>query len=139
MSLIATADSAEHFARFVLPKFRNLMPECAAEITGLITELFAVSTALRELLRLHNDPRYERRYPMIAVDVQSTLLSLDYTFADFHSLLGCLGRPSYSSNATLHRQVWQDILDHFQRESGNPWRLEICRVFLLELAYELEG
>lgn len=140
MSLIARAESAEELAS-ALRTFRDVIPESAAEITALITELFAVSTALRELFVLHNDPRYEHRYPDIADDVLLTLHSFDYTFDDFRTRLGGLDRPSHLSNAIVHRRVWRNILEHFQRESGNSLsrRLEICRAFLLELSSELEG
>lgn len=140
MSLIARAESAEELG-FALKSFRDVIPESAAEITALITELFAVSTTLRELFSLHNDPRCEYRYPDIADDVLLTLRSFDYTFDDFRTHLGGLDRPSHLSNAIVHRRVWRRMLDHFQRESGNPLsrRLEICRAFLLELSYELEG
>ena len=140
MSLNARAESAEDLAS-ALTRFQGMIPESAAEITALITELFAVSTALRKLFRLHEDPRYERRYPFIAEDVQLTLYSFDCTFDDFRTLLGGLDRPSHLPNATVYRRVWRNILEHFQRESGNSLsrRLEICRAFLLELSYELEG
>lgn len=140
MSLIARAESAEDLAS-ALTRFRDVIPEAAADITALITELFAVSTTLRELFRLHDDPRCERRYPIIVEDVQLTLYSLDYTFEDFRTLLGGLDRPGYLSNATNYRRVWRNILEHFQRESGDTLsrRLEICRAFLLQLKSELQG
>lgn len=140
MSLIARAESAEELLS-ALKRFREVIPESAVEITALIAELFAVSTALRELFNLHNDPRCEQRYPDIAEDVLLTLHSFDYTFDDFRTRLGGLDRPSHLSNATVHRRVWRNILEHFERESGNPLtrRLEICRAFLVELSYELEG
>ena len=139
MSLIARAESAEDLAS-ALMRFKETLPESAAEITALMTELFAVSTALTKLFRHREDPRYEFRYHLIADGVQLTLYSLDYTFDDFRQLLGGLGRPSPFSNGTTYRRVWRDILEHFEQESGNSLsrRLEICEEFLLQLLDQIE-
>ncbi|KAA6407887.1 MAG: hypothetical protein FRX48_08238 [Lasallia pustulata] len=135
MSLIRRAESAQDLAS-ALTRFQEMLPESAAEITALMTELLTVSTALRTLSRHRGDPRYELRYALIADGVRLTLYSFDYTFDDFRTLLGGLSL----SNATTYRRVWRDILEHFERESGNSLsrRLQICSEFLFNLSDQIE-
>lgn len=134
MALIASAETAQDVASG-LHKFLEPVIESSTEITGLIAECFAVSSALRELNDAVGDPRQNRRYSAISDDVRLVLLSLDYTFKDVIDLFGGLARTNHITQSSGYRQVWRDIEDHFQAESRNTlsMRLEYYKRFLQHL------
>lgn len=134
MSLIATAETAQDIAS-ALNKFLEPVSESSAQITRLISECFAISSALRELANAIPDPRYRGGYASISEDVQIALRSLEYTFADVHRLFGGLGRATHLTTSASYRAVWRDIEDHFQVESRSTLcvRLEGYTRFLLDL------
>ena len=125
--LIAVAETAQDIAAG-LNEFLDAVPECSTEITALISECFAISSALRELSTAIGDYRYNRQFELIEEDVRTIRLSLDYTFEDVERCFGGLGVSTY-------REVWRDIDHYFQTESGNTLvaRLEHYRNFLIGL------
>lgn len=133
MALVATAEGAREVA-ICLDKFLEHLPEISTEITALISECYAISSALRELNTAKEDPRYSRRYNNVHQDVQIVCRSLEYTFHDVHRLFGGLGRSALSTRAA-YSSVWRDIDDHFWNESRSSLckRLEYNRLFLTEL------
>lgn len=133
MALVATAESARDVA-ICLDKFLEHLPDVSTEITALISECYAISSALRELNTAKEDPRYSRGYDDIHQDVQIVRRSLEYTFQDVHRLFGGLGRSAISTRAA-YSSVWRDIDDHFLNESRSSLckRLEYNRLFLGEL------
>ncbi|KAI4214341.1 MAG: hypothetical protein LQ351_003094 [Letrouitia transgressa] len=114
MALVATAEGAREVA-ICLDKFLEHLPEISTEITALISECYAISSALRELNTAKEDPRYSRRYNNVHQDVQIVCRSLEYTFHDVHRLFGGLGRSALSTRAA-YSSVWRDIDDHFWNE-----------------------
>ena len=132
-SLIAVAETAQSIAAG-LNKFLDPVPECSTEITGLIAECFAISSALRELSNAISDPLFYRSFALIREDVRTVLSSLDHTFYDVGHLFGGLGGATY-------RQVWREIDLHFQTESRNTLvtRLEYYRNFLIGLTRIISG
>lgn len=134
MALIAVAESAQDIA-VGFNKFLDPVPEFSTEITGLISECYAISSALRELNTAKDDPQYYREYDIIYTDVSTVRTSLDYTFRDVFRLFGGLGRPTHISNRTAYYQVWIEIDDFFYDESHSSLcrRLEYNRQFLQEL------
>ncbi len=132
-ALIAVAVTAQDVA-IGLSKFLDPVPECATEITGLIAECYAISSALRELDTAIGDYRRNRRYELVAEDVRTIRLSLDYTFEDVLKQFGGLGRATY-------RQVWRDLDLYFQTESRNSLltRLGYYRSFLMGLTRIVVG
>ncbi|KAL9044094.1 MAG: hypothetical protein Q9214_002744 [Letrouitia sp. 1 TL-2023] len=98
MALVATAESARDVA-ICLDKFLEYLPENSTEITALISECYAISSALRELDTAKEDPRYSRGYGDVHQDVQIVRRSLEYTFHDVHRLFGGLGRSAISNRA----------------------------------------
>lgn len=134
MALIAAAETAEDvasgFHRFLEP-----VPEISTQITGLVSECFAISSALRELANAIQEPRNRGRYPNVADDVQMTVSSVDYTFSDVHRFFGGLGRSTHLSVSAGYRAVWREIEDHFHNESRNTLfeRLEFYKRFLKDL------
>lgn len=141
MALIATAETAQEVASG-LNKFLEPVAESSTDITGLISECFAISSTLRELATAVGDVRHNRRYASIAEDVRLVLRSLEYTFDDVHQLFGGLARTNHLTLSTGYRQVWRDIEIHFQNESRNTLcdRLQYYRRFLQDLiCIVLEG
>ena len=125
--LIAEAENAQDIAA-ALNKFLDQVPECSAEITGLIAECFAISSSLRKLADASQNPLYRRRYQSIVEDVQLLRLSLRYTFEDVHGFIGSLARSHY-------RYVWRDLKDRFQEQSRNTptTRLHYYQQFIDDL------
>lgn len=135
MALVATAEEAQDIAS-ALNKFLDPVAERSTEITGLISECFAVSSALRQIATAIQDPRYSGRYSSILEDVQMALRSLEFTFNDVHRLFGGLGSLTHLSMTAGYRAVWRDIEDHFQEESRTSLsgRLEYFRRFLQDIS-----
>lgn len=140
MALLASAESAQDIAS-VFNKFLDPVAEHSAEITGLISVCFALSSALRELAEAISDPRLQARQINIKEDLQTLLRSLDYTFKDVNRLFGGLGRTTAISPSAGYRQVWREVESHFQEESNNTLsvRLKFYRMFLddmISIIYE---
>ncbi|KAL8757428.1 MAG: hypothetical protein Q9184_004217, partial [Pyrenodesmia sp. 2 TL-2023] len=134
MALIAVAEQAQDIAAG-FNKFLDPVPEFSTEITGLISECYAISSALRELNTAKEDPRYSYDFNYVSTDVLTARLSLDYTFHDVKRLFGGLGRPTYISNRTAYYEIWKEIDDHFYQESHCSLlkRLEYNRLYLQEI------
>lgn len=134
MALIAVAEKAQDIAAG-FNKFLDPVPEFSTEITGLISECYAISSALRELDNAKEDPQYLYEFGDISPDVLIARQSLDYTFHDVRQLFGGLGRPTYISNRTAYYEVWREIDDHFYQESHCSLlkRLEYNRQYLQEI------
>ncbi|KAI4150792.1 MAG: hypothetical protein L6R39_002161 [Caloplaca ligustica] len=134
MALIAVAEKAQDIAAG-FNKFIDAVPEISTEVTALISECYAISSALRELNTAKEDPRYAYDYDYISRDVFTVRQSLEYTFHDVSRLFGGLGRPSHISTRTAYYQVWSEIDDHFYLESHSSLckRLEYNRLYLNEI------
>lgn len=131
MYLLASAERAEDIAS-VFNKFLDPVPNHSAEITGLMSVCFALSSALRELAQATSDPRWQTGQFQIKDDLQTLLRSLDYTFNDVHRLFGGLGRTTSISPSAGYRQVWREVESHFREESNNTLsgRLRLYGIFL---------
>ena len=138
--LIAKAEDAQDLAA-AFNKFLGHVPNAATEITGLISELYAISSGARELHTASQDPRYLNRQELIEEDKRLVLQSIEQTFADIQHKFGNIDRSIYQTPREAYRGVWKDIIDHFQEESEDHLirRLENYRLFLLELASIVHG
>ncbi|KAL9116690.1 MAG: hypothetical protein Q9187_006785 [Circinaria calcarea] len=138
--LIAKAETAQDIAA-AFNKFLDPVSDSSTEITGLIAELFAISSAARELSTISSDARYRGRKILVEEDLRTVLLSIEYTFNDINRLFGGLDRPIYLTTREAYRGVWNSILRHFQDESTDPLiqRLESYRRFLFDLAEIIQG
>jgi hypothetical protein len=136
LALIASAENAQDIASG-FSKFLKPVSENSTEITGLISECFAISSALRELDEAISDPRLQGRRAHVKEDVRILLRSLEYTFKDVHHLFGGLGRTNHISVSAGYRQVWREIETHFHEESRNTLavRLKFYRRFLEDMIY----
>ncbi|MCJ1389111.1 hypothetical protein MMC18_001965 [Xylographa bjoerkii] len=139
-SLTANSETAQDIAAAFM-KFQDPVFEHATEITALISELFAISSALLELKTAHNDPLHYRRRSRIENEQHTALLSLEYTFKDVQRLFGGLARPLYNSKREAYQAVWQNIDDHFLAEGGFTLvrRFEYYRMFLIDITAIIEG
>ena len=139
MALLAQAETAQDIAAG-LNRFLDPVPEYSTEITALISECFAISSAIRELRTAIGDSRFNRQYLEVQYDINVTLRSLDYTFEDVRRMFGGLGSAHHLSQGSAFRSVWRDITVHFQEESSNSLcrRLEYYRLFLLMLTSVVE-
>ena len=136
-ALIAVAEKAQDIAA-ALEKFLDPVDDQSAEITGLISELFSTSSALRGLDRRIGDFPHHRRYIEIARDLSIVKDSLNYTFKDVERIFGGLARVTVVPRAE-YIYVWDDLSNFFRAESGNSLsrRLEIYCTVLKELTYIL--
>ena len=140
MELTAYSKTAEAIAAaFVL--FKESVSNRATETTALISELFAISSALLELDTAERDNPYHRLRREIEGDERTLLLSLDYTFKDTRRLLGGLGNPVYRSSRESYHAVWNAIERHFRLQANTPLvqRLEYYRLFLMDLGSLVQG
>ena len=138
--LIARAEDAQDLAA-AFNKFLVPVSNAATEITGLISELYAISSGARELHTAIQDPRYQTRQELIEEDTRALLLSIDLTFTDIQREFGNLDRSIYQTQREAYRGVWKDIIEHFREESEDQLirRLENYRRFLLELSAIVHG
>jgi len=134
MPLTTNSETAEDIAAALLI-FKEPVSNRATEITALISELFAISSALLELDTAQRDNPYHRLRREVDDDQRTVVLSLDYTFKDIRRLLGGLGNPIYRSARESYQGVWNAIERHFLQQANNPLvqRLEYYRRFLLDL------
>ncbi len=130
MNLVATAETAQDVASG-LNKFLEPVAESSTEITRLMSECFAISSALRELSTALREPRHSRSYSIISENLRLAVSSLEYTFDDVGRLCGRIPRTRNSA----YRSIWRDIENYFQDESRNSLlaRLEYYRRFLQDL------
>lgn len=133
MSLVSPAESAEAVgARFT--KFLDAVPDHATEITALVSELFALSSVLRELDASCLSRQYGRNFPLIADDLKLVRSSLCHTLKDVSNLLGDIDVPTSTASGPYY-QTWKRIHLFFRREYGDTLctHLERYKKFLLEL------
>ena len=132
-AVIAVAETAQDIAA-ALDKFLDPVHDQSAEITALMAECLSVSSALRHIDRTIGPPPYHRRYRDISYDLTIVKDSLNYTFDDVQRLVARLDRGAAVPRAQ-YEHVWDDLCDHFHRESGNSLRrrLEIYGIVLEEL------
>lgn len=134
-ALIAAAEEAQDIAA-ALDKFLRPVSYASSELTGLISECYAISSALRHLDTCRRNPLYTYMYPEVEPDVRVTLQSLEYTFNDVRRLLGGLGNAAFVSQTSAYQTVWDDIISFFRHESGHAFqeRLEDYSRFILALS-----
>ncbi|MCJ1250241.1 hypothetical protein MMC30_007467 [Trapelia coarctata] len=140
MALTAYSKTAEDIAAALLV-FKEPVSNRATEITALISELFAISSALLELDTAQRDHPYHRLRREVEDDQRTAILSLDYTFRNVRRLLGDLGNPIYRSARESYQGVWHALERHFLQQADNALvqRLEYYRRFLLELGAIVQG
>ncbi|KAK3705402.1 hypothetical protein LTR37_013375 [Vermiconidia calcicola] len=109
-SLMRFAQDVEDVAAG-LNAFRDRLPRDATRITAIISELFAVSSVLREIENAHNDRRYAPSFYRIEQDLALVLPSLRRTLdGTFEMFARARERP--------YQMVWDDLDHRMEREEG---------------------
>ena len=140
MAALAEAESAQDAAA-ALNLFLGPAADYSAEITALIGELYALSSALRRLDKTILELQHVYgAYESIRAEARITLESLNFTFADFNRLLGQLNKYGHLSHSAAYCRVWADIEQYFASQSNCILRrrLEYCRKYVLQLRLVME-
>ncbi|KAK2757351.1 hypothetical protein FQN54_004865 [Arachnomyces sp. PD_36] len=122
-SLVSPAESAESIgAGFT--KFLDAVPDQATEITALVSALFALSSALRELDSACRSHQYSRNFPQIADDLRLVRENLIHTLKDAKELMGDVDHINIPSTATLgsYFMAWKRVQAFFREE----YRESLC-------------
>lgn len=132
MALRTSAKNAEDVAAG-FTAFRAPIPEHTAEITGLISDLYSISSLLTNLDELTNEPRYRRGTSRAESDLELVQTSLKYTFEDIVDFFGRLDGGDASRE--VFKRTWQVMGRFFWDESHYALvtRLAKYRTFLREL------
>lgn len=133
MALRASSDNAEDVAAG-FATFRVPLPEHATEITALIADLYAISSSLKGLDDLTNDPVYRRNRPIVENDLELVRTSLKCTLDDIVEKFNEI-KTQRGSDQEVYRRAWRRIDAHFQGEAGYSLslRLGIYKRFLSQL------
>ena len=140
MTLTAEAERAEDIGD-AFGKFKVAVDDQAAEVTALVSELYAVGSALRAIDADSQLPDYGLNLYIIEDDLELVRDSLTYTLDDVFRILGKIGNGDRLLTTAAYRQTWKDITYHFQHRVGRRlWSVvEMYRLFLLALSNKLRG
>lgn len=130
MALRTCADNAEYVATG-FSMFRDPLPEYATEITGLIANLYVISSSFKTLEDLTKNRLYRRNLPGAWSDIELVRTSLKYTLEDIVDFFGDLE----VSPRVVYSRTWFDMCDFFRNESRDSlaMRLEKYKAFLNEV------
>ncbi|KAI9734505.1 MAG: hypothetical protein M1834_002105 [Cirrosporium novae-zelandiae] len=119
--------------------FLSRLPDQAAELTALIAEFFAISSALRKLDDLIQRSRIGQS--RIQEDIRLVIPSLSYTLKDVTDYFADLNAGASFITVGRYRQIWQEISKSVREESDNTLcqRLRKYRVFIDELCFVVRG
>ncbi|KAI9864323.1 MAG: hypothetical protein M1813_003243 [Trichoglossum hirsutum] len=123
-----------------LDRFVEQVVEWAAEITGAISELFAIASVCGKLALAINSGRFSRMLYVIDGDLALALSSLSVSLVHIFQMFKRLGITP-NLNGASYRRVWREMRFMFREEGSASLigRLELYRTFLLELSFKLEG
>jgi hypothetical protein len=140
MALTAEAERAEDIGD-AFSKFKVAVDDQAAEVTALVSELYAVGSILRDIDATSQLPDYGLNFRIIEDDLDLVRASLTYTLDDVFRILGKIGNGDRILTTAAYRQTWKDIAYHFQRRrTGRLFSLlGTYRLFLLALCNKLKG
>ncbi|BDD56938.1 hypothetical protein MAP00_002353 [Monascus purpureus] len=133
MHLRETADDAEDVAAG-FRVFREPLPQFATEITGLIAELYAISSSLKSLDDLANDHRHHHNLRLASGDLELVRVSLNYTLDDIIHFFGSV-ESWKDPPQEIYRNTWTELLQHFRKEAHYSLaiRLQKYKALLKEL------
>lgn len=138
MTLITEAERAEDVGD-AFGKFKVAVADQAAEVTALVSELYAVGSALREINTASTSPESIHNLFHIQEDLDLVRASLAFTLDDVLHILGRINNGHPHPPFSAYRQTWKEIMYHFQSEGWGRLcsRLEKYRLFLLALCNKL--
>jgi hypothetical protein len=134
IDLLADTEDAEDIGN-TFSKFLDAMPELAADVTTLITELYSVSAALRDLHVLIQSAQHGCRTSVIREDLDMVHESVSYTLKDAFDILGTFRTKGDAPTVGAYQQTWKEMCYHFQRENRGSLanRLEEYKTFIKQL------
>ncbi|MCJ1307417.1 hypothetical protein MMC25_001063 [Agyrium rufum] len=138
--LIVLAEDAQDIAA-AFNKFLEPVSDQAVDITGLIAELFLISSTARDFHSALLDPRYERRKDLVVDDYRIIAASLGCTLKDINRLFGDLNRPIYLTKRDAYRSIWREIASYFRSENSDGLlaRLRWYKRFMTDLKEIVQG
>lgn len=133
MALRTSAENAEDVAAG-FRMFREPLPEHATEITGLIADLYSISSSLKIVEDLTGNRRYQHNTPIVWSDLELVRTSLKYTLEDVVDFFGDVEVRNGPSRR-IYRQIWLELSDFFRSESRDSLatRLAKYKAFLNEV------
>lgn len=133
MALRTSAHNAEDVAAG-FRQFRDPLPEHATEITGLMADLYAISTSLNSLEELTSSRRYRHNLHFVQPDLDLVQASLKYTLEDVVDFFGDLDSRRGPSREA-YKQTWLNLCTFFYDEIhfSLATRLAKYKEFLKEL------
>ena len=132
-SLIPEAEKAEEVGS-VFSLFIKALPDRATEVTGLISECFAISMTLQKINALAALPECKPNYNYVRNDLDLVQRSLFRTFETILHILGNIGDGRYRLTSDAYQKTWRRIQAQFRRGGQTLlMRLESYRTVLLEL------
>jgi hypothetical protein len=140
MTLIAEAERAEDIGD-AFGKFKVAVDDQAAEVTALVSELYAVGSRLRDIDATSQLPDYGPNFRLIEDDLDLVRASLTYTLDDVFRIFGRIGNGERLLTTAAYRQTWKDITYHYQQRGAGRLcsLLETYRLFLVILCNKLKG
>ena len=130
--LINEAEKADEIGS-VFSLFRNALPDRAPEVTGLMSQLFAISSTLRKIQKAVTIPECRRKYPQISSDIQFVQSSLSRSLKTILQTLGDIGDGKSRLTRDAYQRTWHQIHADFKRGGQTLlMRLEAYRTFFLE-------
>ena len=130
--LTSEAEKADEIGS-VFSLFRNALPDRAPEVTGLMSQLFAISSTLRNIQTAVTIPEYSRKYPQISNDIRFVQSSVSRTFRTILNALGNIGDGRSKLTRDAYQRTWRQIHADFTRGGQTLlMRLEAYRTFFLK-------
>ncbi|KAJ5648202.1 hypothetical protein N7490_004574 [Penicillium lividum] len=126
--VVDAEDAAAGFATFRAP-----FPECAAEVTGLISDLYAISSSLTSLEALSQDAQCRRNWSHVRPDLDLVLKSMKHTIKDIFDYFYRL--DDGGNTPENYKIVWLAMGRFFWDESQYTLSTRLARykIFLREL------
>lgn len=138
MALHLSAEEAERAADG-FSTFRAPLPEHAEEITGLISDFYAISSLLSTVGDLSRDPRSRRSWALVHPDVELLCSSLRYTVEDILDFFNDLDGGHATPDTYLRTWLSIDRFFWIEAQYSLGTRLAKYKVFLRELADSGKG
>src|SRR5271154_4667153 len=108
MTLLAEAEKAEDIG-LAIGKFKVPLDDQAAQVTALISELYAIGTSLRNINTAIYFPDYALELAEIEEDLTLVRTSLTYTICDILRILGDLNNGEPDPVPRAYRQTWNQL------------------------------
>lgn len=135
MPLIADAEDAEDIAD-AFSKFKAPVPDHAPDITATISELYGISSVLREIDAARGLAEYSGNFLLIEENLDLVCSQLRQIIGHIFRILGEIGNGSRVLNDGMYRQTWKDITFFFSQNGQMTLRtcLEKYKRSMMELA-----